>query len=302
MKYNFKFMKHRTLAVGFSTTLIVISLAAIFIKGLNLGLDFTGGTSIEVSYSHEVNLEEVRAILVDGQFKDAVVQYYGTNSDVLVRLSSTDAKIGEQVLEALKEKSNNAIELRSVSIVGPQVGGELRDQGGIGLLAATALIFLYVAMRFQTKFALGAILALLHDPIIVIGSFALFGWQFDLTVLAATLAVMGYSINDTIVIYDRIRENFRKLRKTPVGEVIDISLNETLARTINLSFVTLLSVIALLIFGGETINGFAKAMSIGIVVGTYSSIYVAASLLVYMKVTTEDLIPPTREGEEFDRP
>lgn len=301
MKYNFDFMKVRLLAVGFSTLLVVISLVAIFTKGLTLGLDFTGGTSVEVQYSKAIDLDNVRKAL-STQFKDAVVQHYGAESDVLVRLSSTDAKVGEQVLNILQENTDAKIELKSVAVVGPQIGDELRDQGGLGLLAATALIFLYVAMRFQSKFALGAILALLHDPIIAIGFFAVFEWQFDLTVLAAVLAVMGYSINDTIVIYDRIRENFRKLRKTSTIDIINISLNETLTRTINLSFVTLLSVIALLLFGGETINGFAKAMVIGIVVGTYSSIYVAASILIFMNVTSEDLAPPAREGEEFDRP
>lgn len=301
MQPNFQFMKRRHYAVGFSLVLVILSLLSLATKGLNLGLDFTGGTSIELSYTHPVNLDDVRQVLEAAKFHDAIVQHFGTDSDVLIRLPGDDAKVGQQILELLKSKSNDAVQLHGVSVVGPQVGKELRDQGGLGLLAALAMVFFYVSIRFQFKFALGAILALLHDPIIVIGFFSFFGWQFDLNVLAALLAVIGYSINDTIVVDDRIRENFRKLRKIPEIEIIDISLNETFTRTINTSLVTLLSMIALLLFGGATIHGFAMAMSIGIIVGTYSSVYVAAALLVYLKATREDLMPPAKEGID-DRP
>jgi len=301
MKTNFDFMKRRHYAVAFSVSLVIFSLLSLVFKGLNFGLDFTGGTSIEITYQHPVKLDDIRSVLKGAKFHDAIVQYYGTESDVLIRLAGDDAKVGERILQLLKEKSGDEIELKSVAVVGPQVGKELRDQGGLGLLAALGLVFCYIAYRFQFKFAVGAILALLHDPIIVIGAFSFFGWQFDLNVLAALLAIIGYSVNDTIVVDDRIRENFRKLRTMPTVDIIDISLNETLTRTINTSLVTWLSMLALLLFGGPTIHGFATAMSIGIIIGTYSSVYVAAALLVYLKATKEDLTPATQEDID-DRP
>ncbi len=295
------FMGSRKLAATASVVLLVIALASLTVNGLQFGLDFTGGTQIEVGYETPVALEDIKQQLAKAGFEKAVVVHFGSETDVLVRLQRTaDAKLGDEVLAALKREAGGNIELRRVEFVGPQVGEELRDDGGLGMLFALAVVMLYVAMRFQYKFSVGAVAALAHDVILVLGFFSILGLDFDLTVLAAILAVIGYSLNDTIVVSDRIRENFRKIRGASSIEVINISLTQTLGRTLITSLTTLLVLAALFVFGGEIINGFASALLVGVVVGTYSSIYVAANVLLALDIDKEDLMVPIVEGEEFD--
>ncbi|WP_068476686.1 MULTISPECIES: protein translocase subunit SecF [unclassified Oleiphilus] len=295
------FMGKRKLAALASILLLIASIASIATQGLQLGLDFTGGTLVEVEYEMAPDLEEVRATLNDAGYDKLVVQNFGADTSVLVRLSQGfDDTVGVQVLNALSQ-SGEKVTLERAEFVGSQVGEELREQGGLGLLLALGIVMVYVALRFQFKFSVGAVAALIHDVIIVVGVFSITQWDFDLTVLAALLAVIGYSLNDTIVVSDRIRENFRKLRKSDSEEVINISLTQTLSRTLVTSLTTILVLIALYIVGGEMINGFAKALLIGVLVGTYSSIYVASNILLAMAVTKEDLLPPVdKDGEEFD--
>jgi len=295
------FMGKRKLAALASILLLIASIASIATQGLQLGLDFTGGTLVEVEYEIAPDLEEVRATLNDAGYDKLVVQNFGADTSVLVRLSQGfDDTVGVQVLNALSQ-SGEKVTLERAEFVGSQVGEELREQGGLGLLLALGIVMVYVALRFQFKFSVGAVAALIHDVIIVVGVFSITQWDFDLTVLAALLAVIGYSLNDTIVVSDRIRENFRKLRKSDSEEVINISLTQTLSRTLVTSLTTILVLIALYIVGGEMINGFAKALLIGVLVGTYSSIYVAGNILRAMEVTKEDLLPPVdKDGEEFD--
>ncbi|WP_068756307.1 protein translocase subunit SecF [Oleiphilus sp. HI0125] len=295
------FMGKRKLAALASILLLIASIASIATQGLQLGLDFTGGTLVEVEYEIAPDLEEVRATLNDAGYDKLVVQNFGADTSVLVRLSQGfDDTVGVQVLNALSQ-SGEKVTLERAEFVGSQVGEELREQGGLGLLLALGIVMVYVALRFQFKFSVGAVAALIHDVIIVVGVFSITQWDFDLTVLAALLAVIGYSLNDTIVVSDRIRENFRKLRKSDSEEVINISLTQTLSRTLVTSLTTILVLIALYIVGGEMINGFAKALLIGVLVGTYSSIYVASNILLAMAVTKEDLLPPVdKDGEEFD--
>ena len=295
-----RFMNVRHLAGVVSLIFILASLVSLATQGLNLGLDFTGGTLIEVEFDEAVPLPELRKKLDSEGYKNAVVVNFGSERDVLIRLATGYSdQVGEQVLAALRTEGRG-VELRRVEFVGPQVGGELRDQGGLALLTALTMILIYIALRFQLKFGAGAVAALIHDVIITIGAFSLFSWEFDLTVLAAVLAVIGYSLNDTIVVYDRIRENFRKLRKRDALEVLDISLTQTLERTLVTGGTTLLVLLALLIFGGEMIFGFALALTVGIIVGTYSSIYVAAYVLTLLNVSREDLMVPVKEGAELD--
>ncbi len=303
MTKQIDFMGKRKLAAVFSIVLLVISIGSLATKGLNLGLDFTGGTLIEVEYNKAPNLEDVRILLLDSGYENVVVQNFGAATSVLVRLAeSYNDKVGLQVATALESKGDS-LELKRAEFVGAQVGEELREQGGLGLLLALGLVMIYVALRFQFKFSVGAVAALIHDVIIVIGVFSIFGWDFDLTVLAALLAVIGYSLNDTIVVADRIRENFRLLRKIEPLEVINISLTQTLSRTIVTSLTTILVLVSLYFFGGEMINGFAKALLVGVFIGTYSSIYVASNILLLMGITKEDLIAPVveKEGEELDQ-
>lgn len=303
MTKQIDFMGKRKLAALFSVILLIVSIGSLAIKGLNLGLDFTGGTLIEVEYSKAPNLENVRVLLLDSGYENVVVQNFGAATSVLVRLAeSYNDKVGLQVATALAS-SGDSLELKRAEFVGAQVGEELREQGGLGLLLALGLVMIYVALRFQFKFSVGAVAALIHDVIIVIGVFSILGWDFDLTVLAALLAVIGYSLNDTIVVADRIRENFRLLRKIEPLEVINVSLTQTLSRTIVTSLTTILVLISLYFFGGEMINGFAKALLVGVVIGTYSSIYVASNILLLMGITKEDLIAPVveKEGEELDQ-
>ena len=301
MTTQIDFMGKRKLAALFSITLLILSIASLSIKGLNLGLDFTGGTLVELEYQVAPNLEEVRAQLLDSGYANVVVQNFGASTSVLVRLAeSFNDTVGLEVATALGSKGE-AVTLTRAEFVGAQVGEELREQGGLGLLLALGLVMIYVALRFQFKFSVGAVAALIHDVIIVVGVFSITGWDFDLTVLAALLAVIGYSLNDTIVVADRIRENFRLLRKEEPLSVINISLTQTLSRTVVTSLTTVLVLVALYFFGGEMINGFAKALLVGVIIGTYSSIYVASNILLLMGITKEDLIAPVVEKEGEDQ-
>jgi preprotein translocase subunit SecF len=301
-----RFMGQRKLALLFSALLLVVSIGSLATRQLNWGLDFTGGTLVEVHYSSSVNLNEVRKTLETKGFAGATVVSFGSDQDVMIRLpQGYSDQQGTELLGILQEafvavQPDGAVELRRTEFVGPQVGDELREQGGLALLLALALVTLYIAFRFQLKFALGAVAALIHDVIITLGLFSVTGMEFDLTVLAALMAVIGYSINDTIVVFDRIRENFRKIRRAEPAEVLDISITETLGRTLATSGTTLLVVVALALFGGEMIFGFAIALLVGITIGTYSSIYIASALTLMLGVTKEDLIPPAKEGVEQD--
>lgn len=293
------FMAWRRLAAGLSIALILASVVSLGVKELSWGLDFTGGTLVEVEYADSADLTLIRQTLQSRGYEGAIVVSFGTDRDVLIRLpAGTSDEQGAALLGILQSESEVDVELRRIEFVGPQVGEELREQGGLAMLMALGLVMLYIAFRFQFKFALGAVGALAHDVIIVLGFFSLFDLEFDLTVLAAILAVIGYSLNDTIVVSDRIRENFRKLRRTDPLEVINQSLSETLGRTLVTSLTTLLVLISLALVGGEMIHGFALALLVGVFVGTYSSIYVAANLLIALGVSKEDLIIPVPEGEE----
>ena len=301
MNTKFKFMKYRKIAGIISITLFIISVASLFFRGLSLGLDFSGGTLIEVSYETPISLEEVRSSLESNGYVDSQVVNFGTNLDVLIKVAdqSGNSSVGEDIFNILSNQEI-PIELKRVEFVGPQVGDELRDQGGLGMLIALFMILIYVAFRFQYKFALGAVTALGHDVVIILGLFSIFSWDFDLTVLAALLAVIGYSLNDTIVVSDRIRENFRTERVLEPIDMVDLSLNQTLGRTIVTSLTTLLVLFALFIFGGELIRGFSLALIIGVLIGTYSSIYVVANMLMSLTLTQEDLAVPEPEGADFD--
>jgi len=298
------FMRQRKLALVLSIVLLAVSIGSLATRQLDWGLDFTGGTLVEVSYSDSANLGEIRKSLAGGKYEGATVVSFGSDRDVLIRLpQGYSDKEGAQLLLALQEdyansEAGGSVELRRIEFVGPQVGDELREQGGIAMLMALALVMLYIAFRFQFKFAVGAVVALVHDVILVLGFFSVLGIEFDLTVLAAILAVIGYSLNDTIVVADRIRENFRKLRRTEPVELINISLTETLGRTLVTSFTTMLVLTSLAVFGGEIIHGFAVALIVGVAVGTYSSIYVSATTLLYLGVSKEDLMIPIKEGAE----
>lgn len=289
------------MAAVLSVTLVILSIASLTISGLKLGLDFTGGTLVEVGYSEPVELESIRKQLESAGYINAVVQNFGSETDVLVRLQQEyKPDLGDQIIATLQKDSSATVELRRSEYVGAQVGDELREQGGLGLLMALLVVMVYVAFRFQVKFSVGAVLALAHDVLITLGLFSVLGLNFDLTVLAALLAVIGYSLNDTIVVSDRIRENFRKIRKETPLNVINISLNETLSRTVITSLTTLLVLVTLFALGGELIRGFSVALIIGVVVGTYSSIYVASNVLIALGINSEDLALPVKEGVEID--
>lgn len=294
-------MKFRKIAAIISVTFLIVSILSLSFRGLNLGLDFSGGTLVEVTYDKPVSLEFIRDNLSDNGYADSQVVNFGTNLDVLIKVADIDgnSSIGEDIYNILNSSESN-IDLKRVEFVGPQVGEELRDQGGLGMLVALFMILLYVAFRFQYKFGLGAVAALGHDVIIILGCFSVFAWDFDLTVLAALLAVIGYSLNDTIVVSDRIRENFRTERVLEPLDMIDLSLNQTLSRTIITSLTTLLVLFALFFFGGELIKGFSLALILGVLVGTYSSIYVVANMLLSLNLTQEDLALPEPEGADFD--
>jgi len=293
------FMGQRKLATLFSVTLLLISIGSLATRQLNWGLDFTGGTLVEVHYSETADLNAIRGTLDAEGYSGAIVVSFGTDRDVMIRLpKGYSDKEGAELLASLQEAFAGSVELRRIEFVGPQVGDELREQGGLAMLLALGLVMLYIAFRFQFKFAVGAVVALVHDVIVTLGFFSITAMEFDLTVLAALLAVIGYSLNDTIVVSDRIRENFRKIRRADPVEVINVSLTETLGRTLVTSLTTLLVLTALALFGGEMIYGFAIALIIGVGIGTYSSIYVAASTLLLMGVSKEDLMIPVKEGAE----
>ena len=273
------------------------------VRGLNFGIDFTGGVLVELGYKGSANLPDIRERLAANGFPDAQVQNFGTSSDVLIRVLPREGlagqAVGNQILEVLKAGDASA-ELRRTEFVGPQVGEDLTEQGGLAMLFALIMILVYIMVRFQWKFAVGAIIATLHDPIITLGFFALSGLTFDLSVLAAMLAIVGYSVNDTIVVFDRIRENFRKIRRGTPQEIMNLSVNETLSRTILTSFATALVVFAMLLFGGETLRGFSTALIVGIAIGTYSSIFVASAIALELKASPVDLMPPAKDKAQLD--
>jgi len=299
---RFDFMSHRLRAGLVTMALVLGALAVLWLRGLNPGLDFTGGTLVEVGYAEAVNLSEVRGTLSEAGYEDAVVQNFGTARDIVIRLApdagSGDA-LSNAVLDTLRQDNPDA-ELRRVEFVGPQIGEELTEKGGLALLYALGGILVYVAFRFEYRFAIGAVAAVLHDVVVTVGIFAATGLTFDLTVLAALLAVIGYSLNDTIVVFDRIRENFIRIRKGSAVEVTNRSINQMLPRTLVTSLTTLLVLFALFALGGELIRGFAVALIIGVLVGTYSSIYVASSAALALGVSKEDLVPPPKEGEDAE--
>ncbi|AZE96432.1 protein translocase subunit SecF [Pseudomonas fluorescens] len=301
MLRTINFMGVRNIAFGATVLLTVLALFSWFHKGLNYGLDFTGGTLIELTYEKPADVTLVRNELVKAGYHEAVVQNFGATTDLLVRMPGEDPQLGHQVAEALqKVGGDNPASVKRVEFVGPQVGEELRDQGGLGMLMALVGIMIYLAFRFQWKFGVGAIVSLIHDVIVTVGILAYFQITFDLTVLAAVLAIIGYSLNDTIVVFDRVRENFRVLRKATLIENINISTTQTLLRTMATSISTLLAIAALMIFGGDNLWGFSLALFIGVLAGTYSSIYIANVVLIWLNLNSEDLIPPASTGKEVD--
>ena len=301
MLRTINFMGVRNVAFGVTVLLTVLALFSWFHKGLNYGLDFTGGTLIELTYEKPADVTKVRAQLNEAGYDEAIVQSFGATTDLLVRMPGEDPQLGHQVAEALlKVGGDNPASVKRVEFVGPQVGEELRDQGGLGMLMALAGIMVYLAFRFQWKFGVGAIVSLIHDVIVTVGILAYFQITFDLTVLAAVLAIIGYSLNDTIVVFDRVRENFRVLRKATLIENINISTTQTLLRTMATSISTLLAIGALMIFGGDNLWGFSLALFIGVLAGTYSSIYIANVVLIWLNLNSEDLIPPVATDKEID--
>ena len=305
IKSTVQFMRLRIPAMVISTVLILGSLTSLVVNQLNWGLDFTGGTLIEVGYEQSADLEAIRAQMDAGGYSDAVVQNFGSSQDVLIRLAPRDGvkavEIGDQVMETLRADGTE-VDMRRIEFVGPNVGEELTEQGGLAMLVALICILIYVAMRFEYRFALGSVAALAHDVILTLGLFSVLQLEFDLTVLAAVLAVIGYSLNDTIVVSDRIRENFRKIRNAEPEEIINISLTQTLNRTIITSLTTILVLVALFYKGGALIHGFATALLFGVVIGTYSSVYIASAVGLALGISKEDLMPPEveKEGEDLE--
>jgi preprotein translocase subunit SecF len=303
--WHYDFMSGRRLAMMISAALVLVSLLSLAVRGLELGVDFTGGSVIEVGYPATANVDQIRTSLEKAGY-DASVQAFGSDKDVLIRLAPDEKggkkdNISQKVLEVLQLQTAG-VEMRRVEFVGPQIGDELRDQGGIAMLLALAGILIYVTLRFEFRFSIGSVIALLHDVVITLGFFSVSGIEFDLTILAAILAIIGYSLNDTIVVFDRVRENFLKIRKATTEASINTSINQTFSRTIVTSLTTLLVLLALFFFGGEIIHGFALAMIVGVIIGTYSSIYVASSSLLMMGVTREALLPPAPdESEEIEQ-
>ncbi len=301
MKFQLDFMGKRVYAMIGSGVFLVICVISLLLNGLNLGLDFTGGAMVEVGFSEEIDPELVRVELENGGFSNGTVQYFGSNRDLLVRIPPVEgvnqSALGDEIYAYLLVEFPRT-ELRQSSYVGPAVGEELAEDGGLALLAALIVVMFYILFRFTKQFSVGAVSALVHDVLIVIGLFSIFGWTFDLTVLAALLAVIGYSLNDTIVVSDRIRENFRSMRKGSTIEVINQSLNQTLGRTLVTSLTTLFVLLSLLLAGGEAIQGFALALVVGVLVGTYSSIYVASNVLILLNISREDLIVVNEENLE----
>jgi preprotein translocase subunit SecF len=305
VKNTIPFMRYQKHALVFSTLMMITAMVTLFIDKLNFGLDFTGGTLIEVGFEQPADLQKIRSVMEQNGFPDAVVQLYGSSKDVVIRLAQRDdvkqEMLGNKVLDILKQGTGQNINMRRIEFVGASVGDELKEQGGLAMLTALICILAYVAFRFEWRFAVGSVIALFHDVILTVGLFSLLGLEFDLTVLAAILAVIGYSLNDTIVVSDRIRENFRRIRDTSPAEIIDISLTQTLSRTFITSGTTLLVLIALFFRGGELIHGFATALLFGVFVGTYSSVYVASSIALALGISKEALIPEVVAKEGADQ-
>jgi len=301
---EFDFMGQRRMTLSLSSVLILVSLLSVGVRWLNLGIDFTGGTLIEVAYPERADLDQIRTALGTAGFDQAVVQYFGTSRDVLVRIAPREglskAELSSKAIGTMRAVGGVDIDVLRVEFVGPQVGGELREDGGIAMLIALGAILIYVAFRFEYRFAVGAVVALAHDVIITIGFFSLLGIEFDLTVLAAVLAVIGYSLNDTIVVYDRIMENFRRMRKGSPVSIVNSSINQTLSRTLMTSMTTLIVLIVLFFLGGKLIHGFSTALIVGVIIGTYSSIYVASAAALKLGVSKSDLMPVKKEGAELD--
>jgi preprotein translocase subunit SecF len=298
---NINFMRFRKIAITISLVLFVGSIGSIFTKGLSLGLDFSGGTLVEIQYEDSVDLQKIRGVLSKNGYEDFQVVNFGSSLDVLIKIADQpgNSSLGDQIF-ALLSANDFEGELKRIEFVGPQIGSELRDQGGLGMLVALGMILLYVAFRFQYKFALGAVAALGHDVVIILGLFSIFAWDFDLSVLAALLAVIGYSLNDSIVVSDRIRENFRSERALGSEALINLSLNQTLSRTVITSLTTLLVLFALFFFGGEAVRGFSLGLIIGVLIGTYSSLYIVTTILISLNLSQEDMAVPDVEGAEFD--
>ena len=303
-KTNFNFMSKRKIADVFSMLLILASIGSLVIQGLNFGIDFTGGTMIELSYPEEAKLEEIRTKLEQNGYADAIVQNFGSIHDILIRLpvhaAENMAELSNRIVDALQADHETIIDVRRVEFVGPQVGEELTEQGGLAMLYALIGILIYVSFRFEYRFAIGSVVALVHDVILTLGFFSATQLEFDLTVLAAILAIIGYSLNDTIVVFDRIRETFLKMRKGTSEEIVNRALNDTLSRTLMTSITTLLVVTSLFIFGGEVIHAFSIALLIGILIGTYSSIYIASNTILAMGISKADLMPPEKDDEDVN--
>ena len=305
LKETVAFMSYRKVAMVFSLLLMIASVVSLSTNKLNFGLDFTGGTLIEVGFENAADLTKIRTVMDSNGYPDAVVQLYGSSRDVVIRLAlREDVKVemlGNQVLKVLEEGTGQKIDMRRIEFVGASVGDELAEQGGLAMLTALICILFYVAFRFEWRFAVGSVVALFHDVLLTLGLFSILGLEFDLTVLAAILAVIGYSLNDTIVVSDRIRENFRKIREGSSEHIIDVSLTQTLSRTFITSITTLLVLAALFFRGGELIHGFATALLFGVFVGTYSSIYVASLVALALGISKEDLMPEVIEKEGADQ-
>ena len=303
---NFDFMALRNQALVLSAVLLLVSVVSLFTLKLNVGIDFTGGTIIEIGYPEAVELGPVREALEAGGFGDAIVQHFGSASEVLIRLvpdaDKDKAELSSEIIGLLEASAGTTLAQRRVDFVGPQVGEELTEDGGLAVLYALIAILVYVAFRFEYRFSLGAVAALVHDVVITLGVFSVLQLDFDLSVLAAILAVIGYSLNDTIVVFDRVRENFRKIRKKTSIEVVNMSINQTISRTLMTSFTTLLVLLSLFFLGGEVIHAFAMALIIGVLVGTYSSIYVATTTALALGISRADLLLPEKDGEDMARP
>ena len=300
------FMGKRWYAYAFTLVLTLASIGSLLTQGLNMGIDFTGGYLIELSYAKDADIQSIRDVLEKNNFKDAQVQNFGNTQDVLIQIApradENKANLSDDILAMLKAQSDQEITLRRVEFVGPQVGEGLRDQGGLAMLVALFGILIYVAFRFEFKSAIGSINATVHDVIVTVGALSITQTEFDLTVLAAVLAVIGYSLNDTVVVLDRIRETFRGMRNATPTEVLNLSINQNMSRTLMTSFTTILVVLALFFLGGEIIHGFAFTMLVGIAIGTYSSIFVAGSTLMTMRIKKQDFLIETKEQVVDDRP
>ncbi|MCV2403112.1 protein translocase subunit SecF [Marinomonas sp. C2222] len=300
---NIPFMALRKMIAAFSLLLILASIGSLAVKGLQFGLDFTGGTLVEVAYEEAPQLDDIRTLLAENGYDDVVVQNFGSPTDVVVRMANSyTATLGDEVIATLQNEGETAVSLQRSEFVGAQVGEELREQGGLGMLLALLIVMLYVAVRFQFKFSLASVAALAHDVIITLGFFSLFEVEFDLTVLAALLAVVGYSLNDTIVVCDRIRENFRIMREIEPVDLVNVSINQTLGRTLITSLTTIFVLMVLFFAGGEAIHNFSMALLVGVIIGTYSSVFVAANLLLALDVKREDLVPEPKEELEDELP